>query len=41
MVTRETDMVRHLVVADTHDNLLLFTNRGKVYRLRCYDISQY
>jgi DNA gyrase subunit A len=40
MVTRETDMVKHLVVADTHDNLLLFTNRGKVYRLRCYDISQ-
>ena len=40
MVTRETDIVRHLLVADTHDNLLLFTNRGKVYRLRCYDISQ-
>ncbi len=40
MVTRETDMVKHLVVADTHDNLLLFTNRGKVYRLKCYDIPQ-
>jgi DNA gyrase subunit A len=40
MVTRETDMVKHCVVADTHDNLLLFTNRGKVYRLRCYDIPQ-
>jgi DNA gyrase subunit A len=40
MVTRETDMVRHCIVADTHDNLLLFTNRGKVYRLRCYDIPQ-
>ena len=40
MVTRETDMVKHCVVADTHDNLLLFTNRGKVYRLRCYDITQ-
>jgi len=40
MVTRETDMVKHLVVADTHDNLLLFTNRGKVYRLKCYDILQ-
>ncbi len=40
MVTRETDTVRHLVVADTHDNLLLFTNRGKVYRLKCYDIPQ-
>jgi DNA gyrase subunit A len=38
MVTRETDMVRHILVADTHDNLLLFSNRGKVYRLRCYDI---
>jgi DNA gyrase subunit A len=40
MVTRDTDMVKHCVVADTHDNLLLFTNRGKVYRLRCYDIPQ-
>lgn len=40
MVTRETDTVKHCVVADTHDNLLLFTNRGKVYRLRCYDIPQ-
>jgi DNA gyrase subunit A len=40
MITRDTDMVRHILVADTHDNLLLFTNRGKVYRLRCYDIPQ-
>ena len=40
MGTRESDMVRHLLVADTHDNVLLFTNRGKVYRLRCYDIPQ-
>jgi DNA gyrase subunit A len=40
MITRDTDMVRHILVADTHDNLLLFTNRGKVYRIRCYDIPQ-
>ena len=40
MVTREADTVKHLAVADTHDNLLLFTNRGKVYRVRCYDIPQ-
>ncbi len=40
MVTREDDMVRHVLVADTHDSLLLFTNKGKVYRLRCYDIPQ-
>lgn len=40
MMTREGDTVRHLLVADTHDNLLLFTNRGKVYRVKCYDIPQ-
>ncbi|MEE8599179.1 MAG: DNA gyrase subunit A [Dehalococcoidales bacterium] len=38
MVTREADAVRLLAVADTHDNLLLFTNRGKVFCLRCYEI---
>jgi len=40
MITRESDMVKHLLVADTHDNLLLFTNRGKVYKVKCYDIPQ-
>lgn len=40
MTPREKDVIKHLVVADTHDNLLLFTNRGKVYRLKCYDIPQ-
>ncbi|MBI2328331.1 MAG: DNA gyrase subunit A [Chloroflexi bacterium] len=38
MVTRENDAVRLLAVADTHDNLLFFTNRGKVFRLKCYEI---
>jgi len=38
MVTRENDAVRLLVVADTHDSLLFFTNRGKVFRLKCYEI---
>ncbi len=38
MVTREKDAVRLLVVADTHDNLLFFTNRGKVFHLICYEI---
>jgi DNA gyrase subunit A len=40
MVTRDTDFVRHCVVADTHDDLFLFTNRGKVYKLKVYDIPQ-
>jgi DNA gyrase subunit A len=40
MVTRETDVVRHLVVADTHDSILLFTDRGRVYRLKAYQVPQ-
>ncbi|MBI2853280.1 MAG: DNA gyrase subunit A [Chloroflexi bacterium] len=40
MVTREDDAVRLLTVADTHDNLLFFTNRGKVFRLKCYEIPE-
>jgi len=38
MVTREKDAVRLLVVADTHDKLYFFTNRGKVFCLLCYEI---
>jgi DNA gyrase subunit A len=38
MVTREADAVRLLVVADTHDHLLFFTNRGRVFYLKCYEI---
>ena len=36
--TREEDAVLKLVVCDTHDNLLFFTDKGKVYHLRGYDI---
>ena len=39
MVTREADAVRLLEVADTHDNLLFFTNRGRVFHLKCYEIQ--
>ena len=38
MVTREKDAVRLLVVADTHDKLYFFTNRGRVFCLLCYEI---
>ena len=38
MVPREKDAVRLLTVADTHDNVLFFTSRGKVFRLKCYEI---
>jgi DNA gyrase subunit A len=40
MGTREDDAVRLLTVADTHDNLLFFTNRGRVFRLKCYEIPE-
>ena len=39
MTTRENDILQDLVVGDTHDSLLLFTNRGRVYHLRSFDIS--
>jgi DNA gyrase subunit A len=40
MVAREADVVRHIVMADTHDSLLLFTDRGRVYRLKAYQVPQ-
>jgi DNA gyrase subunit A len=38
MVTRGGDTVNHILVADTHDNLLFFTSAGKVYCLKCYEV---
>ena len=37
---REGDFVEHLFVANTHDHLLFFTNQGRVYSLRVYDIPE-
>jgi DNA gyrase subunit A len=37
---REEDFVEHLFVASTHDYLLVFTNKGKVYWLKVYEIPQ-
>ncbi len=36
--TRESDMVQHLLLANTLDNLLFFTDRGKVYHERAYQV---
>jgi len=38
MVTREGDPVRLLSVIDTHDILFFFTNKGKVFSLKCHEI---
>jgi DNA gyrase subunit A len=36
--TKEGDFIKHLFVASTHDYLLIFTNRGKCYWLKVYDV---
>ena len=37
---REGDAVQQLVVADTHDYLLFFTDKGRVYRKRVFDVGE-
>jgi DNA gyrase subunit A len=38
MATREDDAVRQLLVAHSHDSLLFFTDRGRVYQLKVYEL---
>ncbi len=40
METKEEDFVEHLFVASTHDYLLFFTNNGKVYWLKVYEVPE-
>lgn len=40
LTTREDDFVEHLFVATTHHHIMFFTNRGKVYRLKGYEIPE-
>ncbi|KKW42759.1 MAG: gyrase subunit A protein [Candidatus Magasanikbacteria bacterium GW2011_GWA2_56_11] len=38
LTTKEEDVIEHLISTNTHDNMLFFTNRGRVFQLRAYDI---
>ena len=38
MTTKEDDFVDHVLVGSTHSDILFFTNRGRVYKLRGYEI---
>ena len=40
LTTRENDFVKDLIITSTHDNLLFFTNTGKVYRIKAYEIPE-
>ena len=41
MATNEEDEVEHLINLSTHDYILFFTNKGKVYRLKGYEIPEF
>ena len=41
MGTNEDDFVEHLLTTSTHDTILYFTNKGKVYRTKGYEIPEY
>jgi DNA gyrase subunit A len=40
MEMKDDDYIEHLFVTSTHDYLLFFTNRGKVYRLKVYELPE-
>jgi DNA gyrase subunit A len=40
MDLKEGDYIEHLHICSTHDYLLFFTNRGKVYRLKVYELPE-
>ena len=41
MATNEEDFVEHLINATSHDYILMFTNKGKVYRIKGYEIPEF
>jgi DNA gyrase subunit A len=40
MTTKEDDFVEHVFVTSTHDYILFFTNQGRVYKLKAYEIPE-
>ncbi len=40
MTTKEDDFVDHIMIASTHSDVLFFTNKGRVYKLRAYEIPE-
>ena len=38
MTTKEDDIVDHIMITSTHSDVLFFTNKGRVYKLRAYEI---
>ncbi len=40
MTTKDEDVISHLVTASSHDYLLFFTNQGRIFRLKAYEVPQ-
>ncbi|NLU06766.1 DNA gyrase subunit A [uncultured Clostridium sp.] len=40
MATKENDFVEHMFITSTHSRILFFTNKGKVYKLKGYEIPE-
>jgi len=40
MTTKEEDLIADIKYIETHDNLLFFTNKGKVYQIKAYEINE-
>ena len=40
METKDDDWIEHLFVASTHDYVLFFTSRGKIYRVKAYELPE-
>ena len=40
MSTKEDDFVDHIMITSTHSDVLFFTNKGRVYKLRAYEIPE-
>ena len=41
MATNEEDFVEHLISMNTHDYILFFSNKGRVYRMKGYEVPEY
>jgi len=41
MTTNEEDFVQHIISLTTHDYILFFSNKGKVYRIKGYEVPEY
>jgi len=40
LTTRESDFVRNLIITSTHDYLMFFTDMGRVYKIKAYEIPE-